>query len=66
MNGSGKTGAYAVPAIMVIERSVSEIQVLIMASTRELIRQIMQVIEAMVVGTGIKVAFGDKDKKLIP
>ena len=66
MNGSGKTGAYAVPAIMVIDRSVSEIQVLIMASTRELIRQIMQVIEAMVVGTGIKVAFGDKDKKGIP
>jgi len=38
MNGSGKTGAYAIPAIMVIDRSVSEIQVLIMASTRELIR----------------------------
>jgi len=26
----------------------------------------MQVIEAMVVGTGIKVEFGDKDKKVIP
>jgi superfamily II DNA/RNA helicase len=63
MNGSGKTGAYGIPAIMVIDRSLRETQVLIMASTRELIRQIMQVIEAIVVGTGITVAFGDKDKK---
>ena len=63
MNGSGKTGAYAIPAIMVMDRSVSEIQVIIFANTRELIRQIMQVIEAIVVGTGITVAFGDKDKK---
>ena len=38
MNGSGKTGAYAIPAIMIIDRSVNEIQVLILASTRELIR----------------------------
>ena len=33
MNGSGKTGAYAIPAIMIIDRSVNEIQILILAST---------------------------------
>ena len=38
MNGSGKTGAFAIPAIMVVDKSVNEIQVLILASTRELIR----------------------------
>ena len=32
--GSGKTGAYAIPAIMAIDKTVNENQVLIIANTR--------------------------------
>lgn len=39
-NGSGKTGAFAIPAIMGVDRTIDNYQVLIMANTRELIRQI--------------------------
>ena len=44
MNGSGKTGAFVVPALMKIDPAVVKVQVIIMAYSRELIRQIQQVI----------------------
>jgi ATP-dependent RNA helicase DeaD len=59
-NGSGKTGAFAIPAIATIDPNLKEYQVLILANTRELIRQITQVIEVLVKGTGVTVTFGDK------
>jgi ATP-dependent RNA helicase DeaD len=37
-NGSGKTGAFGIPAIMKVDPSIDAIQVLILANTRELIR----------------------------
>ena len=47
MNGSGKTGAFVVPALMRVDPSVLKIQVIIMAYSRELIRQITQVMEVI-------------------
>ena len=47
MNGSGKTGAFVVPALMRVDPSVMKVQVIIMAYSRELIRQIQQVIEVL-------------------
>lgn len=40
INGSGKTGAFAVPSLMIVDPKVPKIQVLILANTRELMRQI--------------------------
>ncbi len=40
INGSGKTGAYVVPSIMKVDPKVPLIQIIILANTRELIRQI--------------------------
>ena len=37
-NGSGKTGAFSIPAIMKIDPTNENIQVIIMANTRELMR----------------------------
>jgi ATP-dependent RNA helicase DeaD len=39
MNGSGKTAAFGIPAIMAVDPKISETQVLIIANSRELIRQ---------------------------
>ena len=38
MNGSGKTGAFVLPALMKIDPAVLKVQVIIMAYSRELIR----------------------------
>jgi len=38
INGSGKTGAFAVAALMKVDVSIDKVQVLILANTRELIR----------------------------
>jgi superfamily II DNA/RNA helicase len=40
INGSGKTCAFTVPSLMRIDTSIDAIQVIILANTRELIRQI--------------------------
>lgn len=45
INGSGKTLAFGIPALMRVDQSDPNIQVLIMANTRELLRQIQQVLE---------------------
>jgi superfamily II DNA/RNA helicase len=39
MNGSGKTGAFSIPAVMAVDPSLNELQVLVIGTTRELIRQ---------------------------
>ena len=39
-NGSGKTGAYMLPALMHIDTSIASYQILIVSHTRELNRQI--------------------------
>jgi len=44
INGSGKTLSFGLPAIMKVDPTLNAVQVLIMGNTRELIRQIMQVI----------------------
>ena len=43
INGSGKTGAFVVPCLMSVDPNVAKTQVIIIANTRELIRQILQV-----------------------
>lgn len=48
---------------MSVDTSVNEYQVLILANTRELIRQIMQVIEVLIPNTGVTVTFGDKSSQ---
>ncbi len=60
MNGSGKTGAFVIPALMKVDTSVMKIQVIIMAYSRELIRQITQVIEVIASETQTKVVLGEK------
>jgi superfamily II DNA/RNA helicase len=39
-NGSGKTGAFVIPAIMTVDPNVNAYQILIIGHTRELNRQI--------------------------
>jgi len=36
-NGSGKTGAFAVPAVMTVDPTIKDYQVIILAHSRELI-----------------------------
>ena len=38
MNGSGKTGAFVVPALMKVEPDVPKIQIIILCHSRELIQ----------------------------
>ena len=40
MNGSGKTGAFVIPSLMNVDINVPKIQIIILAYSRELIRQI--------------------------
>ena len=54
-SGTGKTGAFAVSTLQIIDTSLSNSQALIMAPTRELAMQILEVIKAL----------GDHDEKLI-
>ena len=60
MNGSGKTGAFVVPSLMRIDPSVLKVQVIILAYSRELIRQITQAIEVMASETQIRAVIGEK------
>ena len=60
MNGSGKTGAFVVPSLMRIDPSVMKVQVIILAYSRELIRQITQAIEVMASETQIRAVIGEK------
>lgn len=59
INGSGKTGAFAVPTLMKIDTSIPKIQVIILANSRELIRQIEGVISKISQFTQIKLKLGE-------
>ena len=63
MNGSGKTGAFVVPALMKVDPSIPKVQVIIMANTRELIRQITQVIEVLSSETEIRTVLGERGQQ---
>ena len=54
-NGSGKTGAFVIPAIMNIDPSINKYQILIIGHTRELNRQIYQFTEILLRDSPIKV-----------
>ena len=43
-NGSGKTLAFGLPALMTVDPTIDACQVIIVANTRELIRQVNQVL----------------------
>lgn len=47
INGSGKTGAFGVPSLLKIDVNVPKIQIIILANSRELIRQIEGVLKAI-------------------
>ena len=64
INGSGKTGAFAVASLMRVDVSVDKIQVVILANTRELIRQIHQVMSVIGKHTGVKLLLGAAGEKL--
>jgi superfamily II DNA/RNA helicase len=60
INGSGKTLSFGIPSIMKVDTKIDNIQIVILANTRELIRQIQQVIEKVSKNTGVKSCIGDQ------
>ncbi len=61
-NGSGKTGAFVIPAIMNVDPSVNNYQVLIISHTRELNRQISQFMEILLKDSPVKAFLGADQK----
>jgi superfamily II DNA/RNA helicase len=63
INGSGKTLSFGLPALMRVDATNPAIQVIILANTRELIRQITQVLDRVALKTEpqISVKVGDID-----
>jgi superfamily II DNA/RNA helicase len=53
-NGSGKTGAFVIPAIMTVDPKINAYQILIVGHVRELNRQIYQFLETLLKDTPIK------------
>ena len=53
-NGSGKTGAFVIPAIMTVNPKINAYQILIVGHVRELNRQIYQFLETLLKDTPIK------------
>lgn len=63
INGSGKTGAFAVPTLMKVDPKNEDLQVVILANTRELIRQIFQVMTVMAKFAEITLKLGEQGSK---
>jgi len=61
LNGSGKTLSFGVPAIMRVNPEIKGVQVLIIANTRELIRQVQQVIHKVSSKSSVTCCIGDND-----
>jgi translation initiation factor 4A len=59
INGSGKTGAYGVPSLMKVDKTINKTQVIILANTRELIRQIYSVLETFGTHIGVSLVIGE-------
>jgi superfamily II DNA/RNA helicase len=62
-NGSGKTLAFGIPAIMRVDASDPRPQVIIMANTRELIRQVAGVLQAACKKCNVTICIGEKEAK---
>lgn len=58
-NGSGKTLAFGIPSIMRVDPNIEGVQVIIIANTRELIRQVQQVISRVCQNTKVTCCVGD-------
>jgi superfamily II DNA/RNA helicase len=58
-NGSGKTLSFAIPAIMAVDPELDAVQVIILANTRELIRQVQAVVEIVCKNTNVTSCIGD-------
>lgn len=56
---SGKTSAYGVPSLMKIDKTIPKVQVIILANTRELIRQIYGVLETFNSSSGVTHVLGE-------
>ena len=61
VNGSGKTLSFGIPSIMKIDTSIDAVQVVILAHTRELIRQVQQVLSRVSQRTKVTICIGDVD-----
>ena len=53
--GSGKTAAFAIPVLEMMERSTGKPQVLILAPTRELVQQIVSEMEKISIGLNLRI-----------
>lgn len=69
--GSGKTLAFGLPVMERCDAAQREVQALILAPTRELARQVADVLSALAAGTGLRVAllyggspYGPQEKSL--
>ena len=60
INGSGKTGAFAVPSLMRVDLAVNKTQVIILANTRELIRQTHEIMKVLASETKIQICLGEQ------
>ena len=65
MNGSGKTLAFGVPSLLRVDPSIPKVQVFIIANTRELIRQVQQVLQKVAFKTQIKISTYLEEMKVI-
>jgi superfamily II DNA/RNA helicase len=63
--GSGKTAAFGVGSVLRVNKDLAELQVIVVAHSRELCIQIHQVYEKIVKNTGVTVdvIVKDTDKK---
>ena len=59
LNGSGKTGAFGIPAILRVDPEDKNTQVIILANTRELIRQTQSIMQRIAEKVGITISTGD-------
>jgi superfamily II DNA/RNA helicase len=64
INGSGKTGAYGVPSLMKVDKAIKKTQVIILANTRELIRQIHSVLETFGKSFGVSLVIGEQKAQI--
>jgi ATP-dependent RNA helicase DDX19/DBP5 len=62
-NGSGKTGAFGLGTLSRLDESENSIQAVILAHTRELVNQIVEVLSKMAKYTSLKITALDKTNK---
>jgi ATP-dependent RNA helicase DeaD len=60
-NGCGKTLSFGIPAIMSVDPSIKAVQVIIIANTRELIRQVQDVLRVVSKNTKVTSCIGDQN-----